>query len=149
MRPVYIIKEFLNSIQENDFTNAESLVTNTFRMEGWEPDTITSRDYLNLMRCIVKGMPDYKYNYQNFNEKGNTVDFTINITGTHTREIPSILPGIDSVPATNTKVKLPQQNCWVTIKDNKIDTFRVEQVTGGSLMGLFKQLGVDLHLEVH
>jgi len=149
MRPVYVIKEYLNSIQENDFSNAESLVTNTFRMEGWEPDSITSREYLNMMRCIVKGIPDYKFNYQNFNEKGNTVNFTINVTGTHTREIPSIISGVDSVPATNKKIKLPQQTVWVTIKDNKIDTVRFELVEGGGLLGLFKQLGVDLHLELH
>ncbi|MDP4116135.1 MAG: hypothetical protein Q8903_08370, partial [Bacteroidota bacterium] len=70
-------------------------------------------------------------------------------TGTHTREIPSIISGVDSVPATNKKIKLPQQTVWVTIKDNKIDTVRFELVEGGGLLGLFKQLGVDLHLELH
>lgn len=149
MRPVYVIKEFLNSIQESDFTNAESLITNTFKLDGFEPDSCSGKEYLNVMRSIIKGIPDFKYNYQNFNEKGNTVNFTINVTGTNNREIPSLWQGVEAVKPTNIKVRLPQENVWATFKDNKIDTITIEKVEGGGLEGIYQKLGVTLHLELH
>jgi hypothetical protein len=63
--------------------------------------------------------------------------------------MPAPIPGLHNIPATNKLLRMPEEKVTFTIKDNKIERVNLEQVPGGGLPGVLKQLGVEMPQEVH
>ena len=81
---------------------------------------------------------------KDFNENGDLVTCTHQITGKQSGLLDLSFMGLPSVPATGTKVKLPEEPVTATIRDGKVYRFEVESVEGGGMEGLLKQIGVSI-----
>jgi hypothetical protein len=144
-----IVESFFKAIEKSDFTAAESLVSNNCKITGVGPDGLGIKEFLGVHRAFNTGMPDFKFNYKIGNVKNNVVETKVKLTGTHFKEMPAPIPGLHNIPATNKLLRMPEEKVTFTIKDNKIERVNLEQVPGGGLPGVLKQLGVEMPQEVH
>jgi hypothetical protein len=149
MENTRIVEEFLTAIERNDFVKAESFLAKDFKVTGVAPEPLGAREFLGVHKAFNKGMPDFSFNYKIGSESKNLVDLKVSLSGTHTKEMPAPAPGMNSIPATNKSVKMPEEKVRITIQDNKIANLHLEKVTGGGLPGLLKQIGVEIPMETH
>jgi hypothetical protein len=47
---------------------------------------------------VVSGVPNWKFNAGKVEHAEDQVRVTVRITGTHTRELPGLMPGIPALP---------------------------------------------------
>ena len=149
MKASEVINEFLSAIEKNDFKKAESYTSNDFVVEGVGPTNLNRTEFLNVHRSLNTGLPDFSFNHKIVKETGDQVDLKVKLTGTHKRDMQAPIPGLGTIKATNKNVRMPEENITATIKNDKITKIRVQQVSGGGLPGLLKQIGVDLHEHAH
>ncbi|MDR3609114.1 MAG: ester cyclase [Ignavibacteriaceae bacterium] len=148
MENTKIVEELFQSIEKNDFTRAESLLSKDFKITGIGPEGLGAKEFLGVHKAFNKGMPDFKFNYKIGSESQNIVEAKVKLTGTHTKEMPGPIPGIHTIPATNKSLRMPEEKVKVTLKDGKIVNLYVENVPGGGVPGILKQLGVEIPTEV-
>ena len=73
------------------------------------------------------------------------VRVAVQITGTHTNDLDLTPMGMTKVPATGKSVSNPVEHPEITIKDGKITSIHVADVTpDGGVGGILKQLGVEM-----
>ena len=145
MKPSEIVGNFLKAIEGNDFKTAESLTSNDFIVEGVGPSKLSRTEFLNVHRALNTGLPDFSFNHRIVKESGDQVDVKVRLSGTHKRDMQAPLPGLSTIKSTNRQVRMPEENVYVTVKNNKITKVRLEQIPGGGLPGILKQIGVELH----
>lgn len=139
-----IVDSFFKAIEKNDFTAAENCLTSNFKVTGVGPEPLGAKEFLGVHRAFNTGMPDFKFNYKIGNVKDNVVETKVKLTGTHFKDMPAPIPGLQTIPATNKTLRMPEERVTFTIKDNKIDKLHLESVPGGGLPGVLKQLGVEM-----
>jgi len=144
-----IAESFFNAIEKNDFTTAESYLSNNFKITGVGPEPLGAKEFLGVHRAFNKGMPDFKFNYKIGSVSKNIVETKVKLTGTHFKDMPSPAPGFPNIPATNKTLRMPEEKVRFTFKDNKIEALHIESVPGGGLPGVLKQLGVEIPKEVY
>jgi hypothetical protein len=144
-----IVEEVFSGMERNDFAKAESYASKDMKVTGPAPVPLGANEFFGTMKALVAGIPDWKFNYKIGSESKNVVETKVRITGTHTREIPSPLPGVKNVAPTAKTVRMPEEKVTFTFSNNKIININVEKVQGGGIPGLLKQLGVEIPAEVH
>jgi hypothetical protein len=149
MEQVKIVESLFNAIEKNDFTAAESYLSSNFKVTGVGPEPLGAKEFLGVHRAFNTGMPDFKFNYKIGDVKGNIVETKVKLSGTHFKDMPAPIPGLQTITATNKTVRMPEERVTFTIKNNKVEKLHVESVPGGGLPGVLKQLGVELPKEVH
>jgi hypothetical protein len=113
------------------------------------PIPLGANEFFGTMKALVTGIPDWKFNYKLGSESKNIVETKVKITGKHTREIPSPLPGVKNIAPTNKTIRMPEEIVTFTFSNNKLININVQKVEGGGVPGLLKQLGVEVPMEVH
>ena len=149
MENAKIVEEVFSGMERNDFAKAESYASKDMQVTGPAPAPLGANEFFGTMKALVAGIPDWKFNYKIGSESKNIVETKVRITGTHTRVIPSPLPGVKNVAPTNKTIKMPEEKVTFTFNNNKIINVNVEKVQGGGIPGLLKQLGVEVLTEVH
>ena len=144
-----IVEEVFSAWERNDFAKVESYISKDMKVTGVAPVPLGANEFIGTMKALITGIPDWKFNYRIGSETKNIVETKLKITGTHTREIPTPLPGVKNVAPTNKTVKMPEEKVTFTFTNGKIVNINVEKVQGGGVPGLLKQLGVELPTEVH
>ncbi len=139
-----IVENFFTAIEKNDFTAAESYLSNTFKVTGVAPTPLSAKEFLGVHKAFNKGIPDFRFNYKIENAKDNVVESKVKLSGTHTKELPAPIPGIKNIPPTNKFLNMPEERATFTFKDNKIENLHLEKVPNGGLPGVLKQLGVEI-----
>jgi hypothetical protein len=144
-----IVEEYFNAIERSDFAKAESYCTKDLKVTGVSPEPLSLTQFLGVHKAFNKGMPDFRFNYKIGSVSQNIVETKVKLSGTHTKEIPSPIPGVNNIPPTNKSVRMPEEKVRFTFKDNKISGIVLEKVAGGGLPGVLKQLGVEVPMETH
>ncbi|MGE5499747.1 MAG: nuclear transport factor 2 family protein [Syntrophothermus sp.] len=138
------VEEFLMAIERGDFRMAESLLSKDFRITGFEPDPVHGREYLAIMKNILKGIPDFRFNFRITRQEENLVEVKIKMTGIQTHIIPSLLPGMKDIQPTDKWISMPEETAEVTIRSDRIERINLHTIAGGGLQGLVKQIGAEL-----
>jgi hypothetical protein len=149
MENAKIVEEVFSGMERNDFAKAESFASKDMSVTGVAPVTLGANEFFGTMKALVAGIPDWKFNYKIGRESNNIIETKVKITGTHTREMPSPLPGLKNIAATNKTIRMPEEKVTFTFNNNKIINVNVEKVEGSGVPGLLKQLGVEVPTEVH
>ena len=149
MENAKIVEEVFSGMERNDFAKAESYASKDMSVTGVAPVTLGANEFFGTMKALVAGIPDWKFNYKIGRENNNIIETKVKITGTHTREMPSPLPGLKNIAATNRTIRMPEEKVTFTFNNNKIINVNVEKVEGSGVPGLLKQLGVEVPTEVH
>jgi len=146
MDPELIVRDCLEAFEAGQFEDAASYFTEDMVFSGPVPQPLGKKEYVSLQSGLVRAIPDWKFNHRDFHTQGNTVFLKIQITGTHTNNMPPILPGLESMPPTGRRVSLPEESLRITVRNDKITRVEVDQVPGGGVPGVMQQLGIPLHV---
>src|ERR1035437_6678146 len=128
-----IVEEVFSGMERNDFAKAESYASKDMKVTGPAPVPLGVNEFFGAMKALVTGIPDWKFNYKVGSESKNIVETKVKITGTHTKGMPSPLPGVKNIAPTNKTIKMPEEKVTFTFKDNKIINVNVEKVQGGGI----------------
>jgi uncharacterized protein len=144
-----IAESFFYAVENKDFTKVERLLADNFKITGVSPEPLGAKEMLGVLRAYTTGMPDFKFNYKIGSVSQSIVETKVKITGTHTKEMPGPIPGVHNIPATNKKINMPEEKVKFTIRENKIESLKIETSPDGGIPGLLKRLGVEIPTEVH
>ncbi|MGE5431984.1 MAG: ester cyclase [Syntrophomonadaceae bacterium] len=147
MAPANIVEEFLIAIEQRNFTKAEDLLSNSFRVTGVGPVALDGSDFMSVHRALGSGIPDFRFNYEFLKEKAGLVTAKFHITGTHTKSLPAPYSGLRTTAPTNKSINMPDEIVEFNVRDNKIQKMQVTHVEGGGLPGLLKQIGIEMRVE--
>ncbi len=145
MKASDVVSKLISAIEREDYSAAEKLISKKGTVSGVGPNPISLDEFLNVHRALSSGLPDFRFNHKILTEDGNRVMATVHLTGTHSREMKAPLPGMRNIPATNRRVKMPEEHIQIWVdKEDKISRIELEKVAGGGLPGILKQLGVEM-----
>lgn len=135
------VQALMNAIEQEEWAQAASYLTDDFVFSGAVPQPIGSAEWLGIHKAFAAAYSDFRLNYQFGAEEGERVHCTVQLSGKQTSELRIPMPGVPVVPATGKTVSLPREAITVTFRAGKIADFHVDPVEGGGLPGMLKQLG--------
>lgn len=142
MRPEEVVKKSLTDIEKG--TIDASIYTEDMIFSGPVPQPMNRDEYVSLLKSIVAGVPDWNFHAKDYVVRGDTVGVAVKITGTQTRILPSLIPGMQPLPATNRSFMLPEEHLTIKVRGGRIAECRSDVVAGGGVSGMLAQLGVQL-----
>lgn len=138
------VKNFMTALDDNDLTSAASYLADTFVFSGWTPKPLDKDGFFNLMGGIKEGIPGLAFNLHNVIEEGETITGNIHVTGYQSGSFIIPVLGTPPIPQTANSVSLPTEDVAYRLENNLIKMMNVTTVEGGGIVGLIKQLGIDL-----
>lgn len=142
MKPLDVVKKAFTDIEKGALDRAT--YTGDLIFSGPVPKPIGRDEYVTLLKNLVGGIPDWNFHARDYTESGDTVKLTIAITGTHTRTLPALMPGMQPLAATKRDIMLPEEHLSVKVRGDQICEIVADIIPGGGVMGLLTQLGVQL-----
>ncbi len=141
MNQIETTRALLSAIEAEDWAKAASYLTEDFTFSGAVPQPISGEQWLGIHRALQVALSNFSFNFQAGAEKGQQIFGKVQLTGKHTGELRLPIPGIPIIPATGKQVSLPAEPVVVTFRNGKIANYQVEQVNGGGVPGILRQLG--------
>jgi predicted ester cyclase len=142
--PVDNVKNFMTALDDNDLTSASTYLADKFVFSGWTPMPLDKAGFFNLMGGVKEGIPGLAFNLHNVIEEGETITGHIHVTGYQTDSFIIPVLGTPPIPQTANSVSLPAESVIYRLEKNLITMMDVAKVEGGGIVGLIKQLGIDL-----
>ena len=144
MNDLDLVKSALRSIEAGDFLHYREQYADNFILTGPVPKPLSRVEYVDQMRAMLKAFPDWKFNATNFKQVRDHISFSTRISGTHTGvlDLPGL--GISGVQPTGKHFTLPEELQTVTVENGKITRAESNIVSGGGLMGMLAQIGVQI-----
>jgi hypothetical protein len=139
-----IVNHVLDSLERGDAQSDARYYADNFTFSGPVPEPLDKSQFLDLMAKMTSGIPDWKFNRGKLRVEGQTVIVPVQITGTQTRTMPSLMPGMPDLPATNRSIRNPPEVIQVTFQGERVVDIHVDPVPGGGVLGMLEQLGVAI-----
>ncbi|MBF6590628.1 MAG: nuclear transport factor 2 family protein [Ktedonobacterales bacterium] len=139
-----VAKATMNALQAHDMAAASALMTDDFTFSGAVPVPLNKQQYLGVQWALFAAIPNWNFNASNYEEQGDKVILTVQITGTQTGTLENVIPGVPPIPPTGKSFQLPQEHVTLTVRGDKIANESVESVPNGGAPGIFAQLGHPL-----
>jgi predicted ester cyclase len=136
-----IVKKFFADMESNP-RSIKHYFTDDFTFSGPVPEPVDLNGFINVMTALTSGFPDWKFNLRDVKETGGNVTCSVQITGTHTKELKVM--DLPLVPPTGKKINIPKEPMTLFFRGDKISECRVQKVPGGGVLGAYKQVGVDV-----
>lgn len=139
-------RELMEALAKGDHKTADQYLTDDFTVSGPTPEPIGKAQFLGLHSLLAQAFPDFSFNISEIRDQGDTVEVTIQISGTQTGVLdlsPTGLP-IPVVQPTGKKVMMPEEHPVLTVRDGKFSALNLPQVSGGGVMGILQQLGLEM-----
>jgi len=137
-----IAKKALAEIQKGNIDS--TTFTEDMIFSGPVPQPLKRNEFVTLMKNLVGASPDWNFHARDITVLGDTVKVTVGITGTQTRTLPGLMPGMQALPPTNKHFILPEEHLSIKVRGDKICEILVDTVPGGGVIGMLTQLGVQL-----
>ncbi|MHA2174442.1 MAG: ester cyclase [Candidatus Hodarchaeales archaeon] len=131
-------QHLLQAIEEANVEKAATFLSENFVFEGPVPQPLNKEQFTGFLHAMSKAFAEFKYNSSNFSEEGDTVTYSLSITGKHTGEL--VLPNMDSIPATNKTFELPTEKSTITFSGDKISKMYAKVSEDGGVGGIIKQI---------
>jgi predicted ester cyclase len=147
MKASEVINACFSALDAKDLTKAGKLLSDKLEVVGVAPEPQGKNEFINVHRALFSGIPDFNFHHKIIKENGNRLGVKVQITGTHTKEMTAPIPGLKNIPATWKAIKMPEEECDITVTDDKITRLEIRQVPGGGIAGLLNQIGVKLPTE--
>ena len=88
-----LVKEVFTNLAKGNAEQIESNFSEDFRATVLS-NPVDKKQYIMAFNSLHQGIPDLQINVQNVEEKDNKVHAWLNLTGTHSGEIPALIPGV-------------------------------------------------------
>jgi SnoaL-like domain len=103
--------------------------------------TLDKPQFLGMLRALYAGFPDWHYDHDEPEWRGDLIAVRWRQGGTHTGTF--AWPGLDPVPATGRVVKIPEHLFSYRVRGDLLVEIRPEPVPGGAPRGILEQIGVE------
>lgn len=143
MDAVEATKKLFELIESRETGAAAELLSDDFVFSGPVPDPINAPAWLGMHDRMNDAFPDFSFNLKDVQQVDDTVQGTLQLSGTHQSDFDLSAMDMPNVPATGKSFQLPQESVTVTIQGEKITSVQGAKVEGGGLMGILSQLGVE------
>jgi hypothetical protein len=144
MQIAEIANQALDFIEKGDIDSSRSLYTDDFTFTGPVPMPLNKDQYLDLMKKVTKGVPNWNFHRHDIRVEGQTVIVQVQVAGTQTGTLSSLMPGMPDLPPTNRSFRTPPEVIRITFRGDRAIDVHVDSVPGGGIPGMLQQLGVSL-----
>lgn len=103
--------------------------------------TLDKPQFLAMLRALYGGFPDWHYDHDPPEWRGDAIAVRWRQGGTHTGTF--AWPGLDPVPPTGRRVTIPEHFFFYRVRNGLLTEIRPEPVPGGAPRGILEQIGVD------
>ena len=139
MSAINLVKSLEKEISGGDLTKAAEYLADDFQFVGVGPEALGKDQALGVWATLRAGLPDFNHNLSDLREAANIVYGTVEVTGTHTGTL--AIPHGPTLSPTKRRLQNPKERVAITVKNNKVIQWAVEQVPGGGISGVLGQLG--------
>ena len=139
-----IVQVLMDSIQKGDFEKAKSMLSDDFQFSGPIPKPANREDWLTMSANLKTAFPDLNYRFIVIGTDGDVVKTTSQLSGTHTGSFDLTAMKMGVIPATEKRFSSKIEKTKITLKDNLVKSWVVEQNDGAGLNVILSQLGVKL-----
>ncbi len=147
MDPKEVVLAFMAAWEEPDFDAMQTYLADDFKLTGVSPQPLDKRWMIADTKARWSAFPDWTYNFRVVGMQGNVVQGVSRVSGTHTGTLIPPVPGMPPIPPTGKRVSLPEETCFVTVRNTQIVEYRVEKnanYEGSGYTLILKQLGVEI-----
>jgi hypothetical protein len=144
MQILDVTNQALDAIEKGQTKASENLYADNFRLTGPVPMPVDKSMYFDLMTKVTSGIPNWSFNRHDMRVEGQTVVVPVRVTGTQSKLLPSLMPGMLDLPATNRSFQSPPELMHIHFQGEKIVEVHVDPVPGGGIMGVLEKLGVPI-----
>jgi hypothetical protein len=139
-----ITNQVLDAIEKGRPRSAEKYYADNFKFTGPMSQAQDKEQYISTMEKITQGVTGWNFNRHDIRVDANTVMVPVRISGTHTRTLPSLGPGMPDLPASNRSFHLANEVIRVIFQGDRISEMHVDPVAGGGVSGMLEQLGMQI-----
>ena len=144
MDPKETVQSLLHAIQTANFEKAKSLLTDDFMFSGPIPEPVDGPAWLGVSKSLKAAFPDLDYQFKIEGVKGNVVNITAQLKGTHKGSLDLTAMGMGVIPPTNKSFAAAREHGKVTVQGDKVKSLANEPTEGAGLMAILGQLGVKV-----
>lgn len=136
------VQALMDSIQQGDFDNASSMLTDNFTFSESISKPINKETWLEMNIGMKKAFPDLNYHFKVIGADGDVVKFTTQLSGTHIEAFDLTSMNLGMIPATNKTFSVKIQKTKATVKEDKISAWVAEPDDRAGLEAILGQLGI-------
>ena len=103
--------------------------------------TLNKEQFLAMLRALYAGFPDWRYDHDEPERRGDAIAIRWRQGGTHTGTF--AWPGLEPIPATGRAVRIPEHFFFYRVDGGLLVEIRPEPVPGGAPWGILEQIGVE------
>jgi predicted ester cyclase len=136
------VQAFVDSIQQGEFENANSMLADEFQFSNAVSEPINKDAWLGMSASLKTAFPDLDYHFHVIGADDDVVRTTSQLSGTHTGSFDLTNMKMGVIPATKKAFSAKLEKTKITVKENKITSWAVEPTEGAGLKAILGQLGV-------
>jgi hypothetical protein len=135
-----VLESYIKGLETHDVDRIAAAVADD--LEFVTPArTLDKEQFLQMLRALYAGFPDWHYDHDEPELRGEVIAIRWRQGGTHTATF--ALPGLEPVPATGRAVTIPEHFFFYRVRGGLLVEVRPEPVPGGAPRGILEQIGVD------
>ncbi|HEX9332503.1 MAG TPA: ester cyclase [Anaerolineales bacterium] len=136
------VQALMDAVQKGDFENAKTMLADDFQFSGPVPEPINKEAWLGMNSSLKTAFPDLNYHFKVIGAEGDVVKTTSQLSGTHSGSFDLTGMNMGVIPATDKTFSTKLEKTKVTVRENKITSWAVEQTEGAGLKAILGQLDV-------
>ena len=134
-----VIWTYIDGLKQHDVAGIAATVSDDLAFVT-QTKTLTREQFLQMLRALYAGFPDWHYDHDPPELRGEIIAVKWRQGGTHSGTF--ALPGIEPVPATGKRVQIPAHYFFYNVRGDRIVEIRPEAMRGGAPAGILEQIGV-------
>ena len=136
-----VVNDVFTSLASGDVKQAETYIADDFKSSVLN-SPVDRTQYISAFSSLRKGLPDLKIRLHDVEEtsNGEKVHAQLDLSGTHSGEIPSFVPGFRAISPSGKMVRADNVELEISVKDKKIREIRSVKTGRGVFNEVFSQL---------
>lgn len=135
-----VLRSYMEGLKAHDVDRIDGTVADDLGFVT-ATATLNKGQFLQMLRALYTGFPDWHYDHDDPEIRGDVIAVKWRQGGTHTGTF--ALPGLPPVPATGRNVKIPEHYFFYRVRGDRIVEIRPESVPGGAPRGILEQIGAQ------
>jgi predicted ester cyclase len=103
--------------------------------------TLNKEQFLGMLRALYAGFPDWHYDHDEPERRGDVIAVKWRQGGTHTETF--AWPGLDPIPPTGRTVTIPEHFFFYRVRGDELIEIHPEPIPGGAPQGILEQIGAE------
>jgi predicted ester cyclase len=135
-----VLRSYIEGLKTQDVDKIATAVSDEFVFVT-PARTLKKEQFLSMLRALYAGFPDWQYDHDKPEWRGDTIAIRWRQRGTHTKTF--AWPGLAPIRATGRLVMIPAHYFFYRVQDGLIVEIRPEPVAGGAPWGIIEQIGAQ------